>query len=462
MAAAGREKKSALDRFLSLFADVRAGEAWTALLLIANLFFLLTGYLIIKTVREPLILTGGGAEVKTYASAGQALLLFLVVPAYGFLASKINRIRLITWITLFFISNLIIFYVLARLNAPIAVPFYLWVGVFNVFVLAQFWAFANDLYSEEQGRRLFGIVAFGGSLGAIVGPKVASWLLHPLGVFQLLLVAAAVLVLCIIIANVVNASAKTGARGAPKNEHAETPLGKEGGFELVTSSRYLSLIALVVILLNLVNTTGEYVLGKIVTRDAQERSIEMERQVSASANAVPLTEREKNKIRQEFIGGFYGDFYFWISLLAAAIQLLLVSRIVKYFGAAALLFLPCIALGGYSLIAALPVLSSIRFAKIAENATNYSLQNTVHQTLFLPTSREAKYKAKAAIDTFFVRAGDVLSAIFVFAGTKLALDARDFAHANIILALLWIILAFAIVRRNEAISLSHGAIAQAA
>src|SRR5689334_21940599 len=186
-------KKSALDRFFALFADVRAGEAWTALLLIANLFFLLTGYLIIKTVREPLILTGGGAEVKTYASAGQALLLFLVVPAYGFLASKINRIRLVTWITLFFISNLIIFYVLARLNAPIAVPFYLWVGVFNVFVLAQFWGFANDLYSEEQGRRLFGIVAFGGSLGAIVGPKVASWLLHPLGVFQLLLVAAAVL-----------------------------------------------------------------------------------------------------------------------------------------------------------------------------------------------------------------------------------------------------------------------------
>jgi ATP:ADP antiporter, AAA family len=455
-------KKSALDRFFALFADVRAGEAWTALLLIANLFFLLTGYLIIKTVREPLILTGGGAEVKTYASAGQALLLFLVVPAYGFLASKMNRIRLITWITLFFISNLIIFYVLARLNAPIAVPFYLWVGVFNVFVLAQFWGFANDLYSEEQGRRLFGIVAFGGSLGAIVGPKVASWLLHPLGVFQLLLVAAAVLVLCIIIANVVNASAKTGARGAPKNEHAEAPLGKDGGFELVTSSRYLSLIALVVILLNLVNTTGEYVLGKIVTRDAQERSIEMERQVSASANAVPLTERDKNKIRQEFIGGFYGDFYFWISLLSAAIQLLLVSRIVKHLGAAALLFLPCIALGGYTLIAALPVLSSIRFAKIAENATNYSLQNTVHQTLFLPTSREAKYKAKAAIDTFFVRVGDVLSAIFVFAGTKLALDARDFAHANIILALLWIILAFAIVRRNAALSLSHGAIAQAA
>jgi AAA family ATP:ADP antiporter len=93
-------------------------------------------------------------------------------------------------VTLFFISNLIIFYLLAELEAPIAIPFYLWVGVFNIFVVAQFWAFANDLYSQEQGGRLFGIVAFGGSLGAIVGPKIAGWLVRPLGVFQLLLVAA--------------------------------------------------------------------------------------------------------------------------------------------------------------------------------------------------------------------------------------------------------------------------------
>jgi len=456
------DRKNALDRFFSLFADVRAGEAWTALLLMANLFFLLTGYYIIKTVREPLILTGGGAEVKTYASAGQALLLFLVVPAYGFLASKMSRIHLISWVTLFFISNLIIFYVLARLDASIAMPFYLWVGVFNVFVVAQFWAFANDLYSQEQGRRLFGLVAFGGSLGAIVGPKVASWLLHPLGLFQLLLVAAAILVFCIVIVNIVNKGSKTGACGAPKNEHAEAPLGKKGGFDLVTSSRYLSLIALVVMLLNLVNTTGEYVLGKIVTREAQEKSIAVERQTSADGAGAPLPERQKNQIRQEFIGEFYGDFYFWVSLLSAAIQLLLVSRIVKHLGAAALLFLPCIALGGYALIAVLPVLSAIRFAKIAENATNYSLQSTTHHTLFLPTSREAKYKAEAAIDTFFVRAGDVLAAILVFVGAKLALDAGDFARVNVALALAWILLALAIVRRNRALCTARVAIPEAA
>ncbi|HKA33748.1 MAG TPA: translocase [Candidatus Binatia bacterium] len=454
------QRKSALDRFFSLFADVRAGEAWTALLLMLNLFFLLTAYLIIKTVREPLILTGGGAEVKTYASAGQALLLFLAVPAYGYLATKMNRIRLIAWVTLFFISNLLVFYALAREGAPIAIPFYLWVGVFNIFLVAQFWAFANDLYDQEQGRRLFGIVAFGGSLGAVFGPKIAAWLMRPIGVFQLLPLASVILCLCIGLSILVNRRAKTGRHAGAKNEHADEPLGKHGGFNLVTHTPYLTLIALLVVMLNLVNTTGEYILGKIVTQEAVQKTTETQTQ-AAAGRVDPLSERETNKIRQEFIGHFYGNFYFWVSLLAAAIQLLLVSRILKYLGAAALFCLPLIALGGYSLIAALPALSYIRFAKIAENSTNYSLQNTTHQTLFLPTSREAKYKAKAAIDTFFVRAGDVLAAVLVFAGARLALDAGDFARVNIVMTLAWLALALMIVRRNRALSMEP-AVAKAA
>jgi AAA family ATP:ADP antiporter len=455
------QRKSALDRFFSLFADVRAGEAWTALLLMLNLFFILTAYLIIKTVREPLILTGGGAEVKTYASAGQALLLFLVVPAYGYLATRLNRIRLIAWVTLFFISNLLVFYALARDGAPIAIPFYLWVGIFNIFLVAQFWAFANDLYDQQQGRRLFGIVALGGSLGAVFGPKIAALLMRPIGVFQLLPLAAVILCLCIGLSILVNARAKTGRHAGAKNAHADEPLGKHGGFDLVTRTPYLTLIALLVVMLNLVNTTGEYILGKIVMQQAEQKTNAAQTEAAAAGRADPLSERETNKIRQEFIGHFYGNFYFWVSLLAAAIQLLFVSRIIKYLGAAALLCLPLIALGGYALIAALPALSYIRFAKIAENSTNYSLQNTTHQTLFLPTSREAKYKAKAAIDTFFVRAGDVLAAVLVYIGAGLAFDAGAFARVNIFMSLVWMALAFAIVKRNRALSMQP-AIAQAA
>ncbi len=460
MSGAPGEKKNALDHFLGLFGEVRAGEAWTAVLLMFNLFFLLTGYLIIKTVREPLILAGGGAEIKSYAAAGQALLLFLIVPAYGFLASKINRIKLITWVTLFFISNLIVFYVLARWGAAIGVAFFLWVGIFNLFVVAQFWSFANDLYTQEQGKRLFGIVAFGGSVGAIVGPKLAARLLQPLGVFELLLVAGVILCVCIVITNIVHARERDQA--TEKNDHAEKPLGKESGFKLVVTQRYLFLIALLIIVLNLVNTTGEYILGKIVTKEAQQKVVEAERQAAAPGGTVVLSQGERKKIEQKYIGNFYGNFYFWVSLLSAGIQLLIVSRILKSMGAAALLFLPCIALGGYFLIASFPVLSYIRSAKILENATNYSLQNTTHQSLFLPTSRETKYKAKAAIDTFFVRSGDVASAVFVFLGAQLALGVSAFASINIVMALVWIFLAVAIIRRYKTLSVAHADAAKAA
>jgi AAA family ATP:ADP antiporter len=449
MSGAPGKKKTALDRLLGLFGDVRAGESWTAVLLMFNLFFLLTGYLIIKTVREPLILAGGGAEIKSYAAAGQALLLFLIVPAYGFLASKINRIKLITWVTLFFISNLIVFYVLARWGAAIGVVFFLWVGIFNLFVVAQFWSFANDLYSQDQGKRLFGIVAFGGSVGAIVGPKLAARLLQPLGVFELLLVAGAILGICILITNVVHARERDQA--GEKKDHAEKPLGKEGGFKLVVTQRYLFFIALLIIVLNLVNTTGEYILGKTVTKEAQQKVVEAERQAAAGGTVV-LSQGERKKIEQRYIGNFYGNFYFWVSLLSACIQLLIVSRILKSIGAAALLFLPFIALGGYFLIASFPLLSTIRSVKILENATNYSLQNTTHQSLFLPTSRETKYKAKAAIDTFFVRSGDVASAMFVFLGAQLALGVSTFASINIVMALVWIFLAVAIIRRYKTLS----------
>src|SRR5207247_6103879 len=104
------------------------------------------------------------------------MLLLLIVAAYGFFASKVNRVRLINGVTLFFISNLILFYVLARFHLSLGIVFFLWVGIFNLMVIAQFWAFANDLYTPGQGKRLFAIVGFGSSVGAGVGAQVSSWL----------------------------------------------------------------------------------------------------------------------------------------------------------------------------------------------------------------------------------------------------------------------------------------------
>jgi AAA family ATP:ADP antiporter len=122
----------------------------------------------------------------------------------------------------------------------------------------------------------------------------------------------------------------------------------------------------------------------------------------------------------------------------------------------AILVLPLIAFTGYTILAFAPVLALVRAVKIAENATDYSIQNTVRNVLFLPTSRDEKYKAKQAIDSFFWRAGDVLSAALVFVGvTMLGLGTSGFARANLVLASIWVILAYAVgreyVRRSRAV-----------
>jgi len=444
------EKRNFLERGLTTFAEVHAGEGLTAILLMLNLFLLLAAYLIIKTVREPLILAEGGAVVKSYAAAGQALLLLIIVPTYSSFASRVNRNKLINWVTVFFISNLIVFYILAQFRVALGVAFFLWVGIFNLFVIAQFWSFANDIYTQEQGKRLFAIVAFGGSMGAILGPGVAGWLFEPLGAYQLMLVSAGILGICIVITNFVNIREKRRSQVAVKKEDIEKPLGKEGGFKLVMGQRYLLLIALLMLVLNLVNTTGEFILGKTVTAEAQKVVAMEEERVVASGVSEGLTEADRKKIKLDFIAKFYANFFFWVNLLAAMVQLFLVSRILKYFGvAAALFFLPIVALGAYSIMALIPILSFVKFVKILENSTDYSLQNTARQALFLPTSREAKYKAKAAIDTFFVRMGDVLSAVLVYVGVQIALATSGFAAINIVLVFVWLLLILGIVREYK-------------
>src|SRR5215471_14003983 len=137
---AAADKETAVDRLLLLVSDVRAGEGHTALLMMTNLFLLLTGYLIIKTVREALILSEGGAVVKSYAAAGQALLLLAFMPVYSYVGSRVGRIKLVNGVTIFFIFNLLVFYLLARLQVALGVPFFLWVGIFNLFAVAQFWS----------------------------------------------------------------------------------------------------------------------------------------------------------------------------------------------------------------------------------------------------------------------------------------------------------------------------------
>lgn len=459
---------------------MRGGEGTTALLLGANVFLLLCAYSIIKVLREPLIAAGGGSEVRSYSAAGQALLLLVAVPAYGALAARVPRRTLILAVTGFFFACIAAFYALAKLAVPIGVPFFLWVGVFNLMVIAQFWSFANDVYTTDEGKRLFPLVAFGASSGAVVGAWLPGQLREPLGLHQLLLVSAALLVMAVAITMAVDArerrrtetraaalmtsgtlpaatsqfrhdtgefkavtASETYAKASgqfkvvkPGMTPADEVKATKGGFGLVVGSAYLLPIALLMLLLNWVNTNGEFILNRVVR---------------AAADAAIAAGTAGGRTTADFVSDYYSGYQTGVNLLGMGLQLFVVSRVLKHLGVRiALLVLPVIALGGYALLAFAPVLAIVRAAKTTENATDYSLQNTVRHALFLPTTREEKYSAKQAIDGFFVRAGDVLSAGLVYAGTNwLALQTGHYAVANLILVVGWMTLAVVIGRRYE-------------
>jgi ATP:ADP antiporter, AAA family len=422
------------ERFLRLFADVRAGEGPRLLLLTFNAFLILTAYYLLKPVREVLILDQPhGAEMKAYAYGFQALVLLAVVPLYGALASRLPRRQLINIVTAFIIGCLPVFYLLAEGKASIGVVFFLWIGVFSLIGIAQFWAYANDVCTPDEGKRLFAVIAFGASSGAVFGAWIARHLIHALGVSALLLAAAAVLAASLMLFNFIDLRERAVDRARPAAPAANATIGAGNAFALVLRSRYLLLIAALIFLSNWVNTVGEYILSSIVKEAAL-----------AEVAAGRLSTHDTGR----FIGAFFAGYFEVVNVVGMLLQLFLVSRVVKYIGVpVALRVLPVISFCSYALAALVPSLAVMRWAKTAENSVDYSLMNTVRHMLFLPTSRQEKYKAKQVIDSFVVRAGDVLSALTVYAGTTyLAFGVTQFASLNVALALALIAIAVLVGR----------------
>jgi AAA family ATP:ADP antiporter len=386
-------KPPLVERILSPIADVRRQEAASALLMTLLIFLLLGAYYLMKTAREVLILTEGGAEVKSYSSAGQALLLLLIVPAYGAFASRVSRVRLVSLVTLFFAGNLVLFMVAMAAGLRVGVVYFLWLGIFNVMVIAQFWAFAADLYAEEQGKRLFPLIGVGASLGAWLGSVRAGALVETSGPMRLLAGAFVILVACAALVPIVDRQT-AGFRPAVRVA-ATAPLDNSGGFSLIRRDRYLMLIAALMLILNVVNTTGEYLFGRYVVEQSH----------ALFGGTGPTAEAA----RARFVGETYSRFYSTVNLVGLLLQTFVASRVFKWLGVGwALLLHPIVAIGGYLLLLRAPSLPLVGAVKVADNSIDYSLGNTARQALWLTTSREAKYKAKQAIDSFFVRAGDCL------------------------------------------------------
>jgi len=205
---------------------------------------------------------------------------------------------------------------------------------------------------------------------------------------------------------------------------ADKPLGRAGGFELIRQDRYLMLIALLTVLLNVVNTSGEYLFGRYVVEQS---------------HTLFGTGADLAADRERFVGETYSRLFGTVNLVGFLLQMFVVSRVFKFLGVGKSLFIhPLVALTGYLMMLQAPSVRLMGLLKVADNSIDYSLGNTTKQALWLPTSREAKYKAKQAVDSFFVRAGDLIQAGVVFVGERLLLTVPAFAAINLVLVGGWL------------------------
>ncbi|HEX7082286.1 MAG TPA: hypothetical protein VF329_14860 [Gammaproteobacteria bacterium] len=435
-AAAARRasKRSLSERVFGLFTTVRPGEGKSAALFAAYALLLLVCYYVLKTIREPLLLAGGSAALKSYACGAIAAVLLVGVPLYSGLAKRTAPRLLVRWITLFFMANLGLFYLLGRSGVDVSFAYYVWVGVFGVTILAQLWAHAAHAFNLEAGQRLFPLIMAGAAVGALVGPRLSGVLFPWLGPWNLMLVAVVLLAITL---PLVERSANAVPPQSGRREQAPSAAGRGSahlldGFTLVLGNRYLLLLALLAVLLNCVNTTGEYILTELVIRDADQR-------IAADPGLD----------KGDLIASFYGNYYMAVNALGLLLQMCLVARIFRWIGVqGAILILPIVAFIGYGLAAFLPIFGIIRAVKIVENSTEYSIMNTARHALFLPLPARHQYEGKTAVDTFFWRLGDLVQAGWIYAGLNwLGFGFREFAAVNMLLALVWIVVTVQIGKR---------------
>jgi AAA family ATP:ADP antiporter len=453
-------KPSRLDRFLRLFTDVQAGEGINALLMFANVFLILCAYYFIKPLREGWIAVSDISgltkmEVKAYSSFGQSLLLVPVVWLYGRLSGRYRRSDLITRSTIFCMLNLAVFWAIQPglfiEYLPYAgIVFYLWVGMFGVFVVAQFWAFAADVYTVERGNRLFPVIAIGATSGAAFGSWITELIVNSgfIGTEWILIATMIPLTASIFLSRMVDnrTNGQTAGTGATAGSGIED--SGRSAISIVFASRFLLATALITLLLSWVNTNGENLLFRVVQEFLRGEALKD----GLSDNSALLA------FTRDGTTAFYGDFYFWVNVGALILQAFVASRLLKYGGfGVILLTMPVVALVSYTAMAFIPILAIVKAMKIVENSTDYSINNTARNVLWLPVSSELTYKGKPTIDSLFVRVGDGIAALTVLVGVQLlALSTRSFFVLNVALVVIWILLAFVVIREHRRLSEQSG------
>lgn len=422
---AGKAANGVLLRLVS----VRPGEVRALLFSFAYFFFLLGGYAMLRPVRDQMAVAGGIDNFK-YLFLYTFIAMLLAAPLYGAVVARAAKARIVPVVYRFFILNLLAFWVfILATGAPAkaGVVFFVWLSVFNLFVVSVFWSLMNDLFTSDQGKRLFAFIAAGGSLGALVGPIVVVLLAKAVGPVHLLLIAAAFLEISLFCMRfVVRAfDPPTEPSGKPGAAERTTPIGGGylGGLKLIARSPYLAGVALFFLFMTGVATFLYYTQAHFI-------------------RAATVDPAERTQI--------FALFDIVAQALTFAIQLFIAGHLFKRFGIGwGLTALPLIVAAGFALMAfggtTLVMLAGFQAIR---RAAQYALTRPARENLFTPLDAESKYKAKNFIDTAVYRGGDAGS-IWIFSWLRAAgVDFAAMAGWMVVVAGLWFATAFVLGRRH--------------
>ncbi len=403
--------------------EERAALAWS----FAYFFCLLCGYYILRPLRDEMGIQGG-VQALPWVFTATLLAMLAAVPLFGWASARLPRRRLLPAVYGFFLLNLLGFFAALRSGAApewTARAFFVWVSVYNLFVVSVFWSFMVDLFRREQAQRLFGFIAAGGSAGALIGPALTAALARPLGTVNLLLVSAAFLALATLC--LFRLLAWGAARGGEQSA-AEAPLGGGvwGGVREVARSPYLLGIAGYMVLYTVLSTFLYFQQARLV------------------ADAGLASEARTS---------LFASMDLAVNLLALTGQAFLTARLIRRFGVAlALALVPALTLVGFGVLALFPVLAVAVGFQVLRRAADFAIARPARELLYAVVEREAKYKAKNFNDTVVYRSGDAAGG-WAFAGLgALGLGLAGIAWAALPLAALWIALSLALGRRQAALA----------
>ena len=405
-----------LTRTLQRAVDVRGGEVRALVWSFAYFFCILGAYFILRPLRDEMGIAGG-VRALPWLFTGTFVAMLCVVPLFGALVARVPRRRFIPWVYWFFILNIVVFWALLSIGvAPEAVAraFFIWTSVFNLFIVSVFWSFMADLFRNEQGRRLFGFIAAGGTAGTIAGPAITVALAVPLGPANLLPISAALLAVAVFcVRRLVRAAADFTDHGrAESDDEAVIGGGILDGIVAVAKSPYLLGICFFIAMFTTTSTFLYFQQASII----------------AGAFDDPA---ERTRL--------FGVIDLSVSTLTIVTQLLVTGRFIRRLGVgAAVAFLPLVTVAGFALFAWAPTVAMLVGFQIVRRASNFAITRPGREMLFTVLPREQKYKSKNFIDTVVYRGGDAVSGwAFTALRTGLGLDLAAIAALCIPAAALW-------------------------